>query len=254
MPDNLVNIQALSFHSQGDPSAHILNNVTFSIAPRDKIALIGANGSGKTTLLRLLSGDRHIGGAMQGSISFSGLLKSRTGAVGYVRQRPSLFPWLRIDQNIAFGTTLSGGKVLDHCDLTAHMSAFDCLELARKYPVHLSGGETQRVALAQALFSCPTLLLLDEPFSAMDVPTKTSMVCRLRSMWEEHEFAMVLVGHDFRDIIRLADRVVVLRRNSKGSTITKEFSISDKEREAPSFIKQMLWEMSEATSNNPISA
>lgn len=247
MAEPLITLKDLTYRPSGETGTTVLHRVNLEIRAGERVAIIGANGSGKTTLLKLISGDRLLGGHLDGEVITNETLTRRRGAIGYVRQRPVLFPWLNVRQNIGFSTSLSGAAVQDGGQLDAHLVQFGCASLARKYPAQLSGGEAQRAALAQSLFPCPTLLLLDEPFSAMDVPVKTVMMDSLRSLWQDHGFAVALVSHDFRDVLRLADRIFVLGRSERGSTITKEIRVEAEQRADPPYIKEMLWSMSEAT-------
>ncbi len=249
MPDSLVTITDLSYRPADGLRTPILRRVGLEILPGERVAIIGANGSGKTTLLKLISGARMPGGAVDGEIIISDTLMHRRGAIGYARQRPALFPWLNVKQNIGFGTASNTAAAHGKDGrLDAHLAKFGCAGLARKYPAQLSGGEAQRVALAQSLYPCPALLLLDEPFSAMDGPVKTAMADCLGDLWRVHGFAAVLVSHDFRDVLQMADRVYVLGRGGDtGSTITRQFKVEPELRTEPAYIKEMLWAMSEAT-------
>lgn len=255
MTEPLIIVNDLSYRPAGPSSPRILHRVNLEIRTGERIAIIGANGSGKTTFLKLMSGWRTPQCQVEGDISTSEILAQRRGAIGYVRQRSALFPWLNVRQNVGFSAALNESPIAgEDRRLDEHLADFGCASLARRHPAQLSGGETQRVALAQSLFSCPSLLLLDEPFSAMDVSVKTAMVNKLRELWREHGFAVILVSHDFRDVLRLADRIYVLSYGEKGSTISRKvFEVDDSKRSDTSFIKDMLWAMSEATNYKLIS-
>ena len=247
MLDSLITIESLSYCPAESPKDAILRNVTLRIDDRERLAIIGANGCGKTTLLRLISGDHHMNRIEMGRIHRSDTLTSRHGTIGFVRQRPMLFPWLRIRENITFGVASDStdDSTVEQRTME-HMQSFRCDNLQRKYPFQLSGGETQRVALAQALFTRPSLLLLDEPFSAMDVQNKIAMIDLLSNLSDKEGFGIVFVSHDYRDVANLADRVLVLARSPAGATIFREFAIPAHKREDQTFLKELLWTLSEA--------
>jgi ABC-type nitrate/sulfonate/bicarbonate transport system ATPase subunit len=247
MVEPLITIKSLFYRPAESPNRPILRNVTLSIGDRERVAIIGANGCGKTTLLRLISGDRHMNRIEVGSIRPSESLTRRPGAIGFVRQRPMLFPWLRIRENIAFGMASNSTDDLTvEQRKTKYVELFKCDDLKHKYPFQLSGGETQRAALAQALSTRPVLLLLDEPFSAMDVKNKDAMIDLLSKLAYDDRFGIIFVSHDYRDVIRLADRVLVLVRGKAGSSIFREFVIPASKREDQPFLKELLWTLSEA--------
>jgi ABC-type nitrate/sulfonate/bicarbonate transport system ATPase subunit len=251
MSDALITIKSLSYCPAESPEDAILRDVTFTIHDRERLAIIGANGCGKTTLLRLISGDNHMNGIATGGIDRNERLTSRHGSIGFVRQRPMLFPWLRIRDNIAFGIARnSANNATVEQRTIEQMRRFRCEPLQRKYPFQLSGGEMQRVALAQALITRPALLLLDEPFSAMDVPNKSAMIDLLSDLSREQGFGIAFVSHDYRDVIRFADRVLVLLRGVRRASIFREFVIPPQKREDQPFLKEMLWALSEAANSN----
>lgn len=179
----------------------VLRDVTLRVGAHEIVALIGRSGSGKSTLLRLLAG----------------LSQTETGTVrtaGYPAvsfQEPRLFPWRTVLKNVGFGLVREKvGKseakerartTLDEVGLTDKTGA---------WPAQLSGGQAQRVSLARALVARPQLLLLDEPFGALDALTRRTMHELLISLWRDNRFGALLVTHDVDEALRLADRVVVL--------------------------------------------
>ena len=174
----------------------VLDNLDLDIAPGEFVALIGRSGSGKSTLLRALAGlDPEVTGEAKVS-----------GTVAIAFQEPRLVPWKRVRANVALGLrTASPGAVaieaLAEVGLTARAGA---------WPLTLSGGEAQRASLARALVREPRLLLLDEPFSALDALTRINIHRLVLRLWESHQPAVLLVTHDVDEAIALADRVVVL--------------------------------------------
>ncbi|MFR0690473.1 ABC transporter ATP-binding protein [Enterobacterales bacterium AE_CKDN230030158-1A_HGKHYDSX7] len=179
------------------------------IADGEFIAIVGASGCGKSTLLRLLVGlDREF----QGEIRIDGApIDGIGGERGIVFQEHRLFPWLNVEQNVALGLvneplSESGkaSKVADYLQLVG-LSAF-----ARAYPHQLSGGMAQRVAIARGLVASPRILLLDEPFGALDALTRQQLQEELLRIRQRERITTLLVTHDVEEALFLADRVVVM--------------------------------------------
>jgi len=174
----------------------VLDNLDLDIAPGEFIALIGRSGSGKSTLLRALAGlDREVTGQL-----------SAASPVSVAFQEPRLVPWKKVLANVALGLRVSNPEAaartaLDEVGLT---------ERAGAWPLTLSGGEAQRASLARALVREPRLLLLDEPFSALDALTRITMHRLVLSLWARHQPSVLLVTHDVDEALALADRVLVL--------------------------------------------
>jgi sulfonate transport system ATP-binding protein len=174
----------------------VLDGLDLTVAPGEFVAMLGRSGSGKSTLLRALAGLDH---------DIEGTLRIRERRA-VVFQNPRLLPWKRVLSNITFNlsgptTREQGLAALAEVGLTDH---------ARAWPVTLSGGEAQRVALARALVREPDVLLLDEPFGALDALTRLKMYGLLRELCDRHRPAVLFVTHDVDEAVLLADRVVVL--------------------------------------------
>jgi sulfonate transport system ATP-binding protein len=175
----------------------VLEGVDLTIAPGEFVALLGRSGTGKSTLLRALAG-------LDADYRGRALVPTRRSVVF---QEPRLLPWARVLDNVTVGlprggaTQDHGHRALDEVGLTDHR---------RAWPVTLSGGEAQRVALARALVREPELLLLDEPFGALDALTRIRMHALLQELCRRHRPAVLLVTHDVDEAIVLADRVLVL--------------------------------------------
>jgi sulfonate transport system ATP-binding protein len=180
----------------------VLDDLDLEIAPGEFVAMLGRSGSGKSTLLRGLAGLEPV---EQGSIE----VRSR---ISVAFQEPRLLPWKRVGANIEMaleresrggraGRAARTGEVLDEVGLAEKRDA---------WPRTLSGGQAQRVSLARALAPEPGLLLLDEPFSALDALTRMEMHRLVQRLWEHHRPGVLLVTHDVDEALLLADRVVVL--------------------------------------------
>ncbi len=185
----------------------ILDNVDLTIRQGEFVALLGASGSGKTTLLRILAGLDH---ANEGDVHVA---QNRS----VVFQEHRLLPFRRAWRNVLLGTRIKGDvrmvaqKALAEVGLEAK---------ANSWPKHLSGGEAQRVALARALVRAPTLLLLDEPFAALDALTRIRMHALVEGLWREHQPAVLIVTHDVDEAVLLADRILVLQNGRFSLDVT----------------------------------
>jgi sulfonate transport system ATP-binding protein len=179
----------------------VLDALDLDIAPGEFVAMIGRSGSGKSTLLRALAGlDRGVTGSLEVQ-----------GTVSIAFQEPRLVPWKKVLANVTLGlrSVSANGASAD----TVARDALEEVGLAERtgaWPLTLSGGEAQRASLARALVRQPSLLLLDEPFSALDALTRISMHRLVLSLWERHKPAVLLVTHDVDEALALADRVLVL--------------------------------------------
>ncbi|HXP54349.1 MAG TPA: ABC transporter ATP-binding protein, partial [Streptosporangiaceae bacterium] len=174
----------------------VLDHLDLDIRRGEFVAMIGRSGTGKSTLLRALAGlDQDVTGEL-----------AVTAPTAVVFQEPRLVPWKKVWANVALGLRADDPR-------TVARTALDEVGLAARadaWPLTLSGGEAQRAALARALVRDPGLLLLDEPFSALDALTRISMHGLVLSLWERHQPAVLLVTHDVDEALALADRVLVL--------------------------------------------
>ena len=190
-------------------SLHVLGGLSLTIAPGEFVSIVGLSGSGKSTLLRLLIGlDRDYQGEIRvGGEPIGGPSLDR----GIVFQEHRLFPWLSQRDNVGLGlenSTLTATEkakaVREHIELVG-LGGFE-----DAYPHQLSGGMAQRAAIARALVNRPSILLLDEPFGALDALTRSNLQQELQRIWSSEKISMVLVTHDVEEAVYLGDRVVVL--------------------------------------------
>ncbi|HEY3049619.1 MAG TPA: ABC transporter ATP-binding protein, partial [Polaromonas sp.] len=187
----------------------VLNDITLTIAPGEFVSIVGSSGCGKSTLLRLVIGLEE---DYQGEILLDGQRIVGTSLNrGIVFQEHRLFPWLTVEQNIALGlqnSDLTEGQkrltVREHVELVG-LKGFE-----KAHPYQLSGGMSQRVAIARALVNRPEILLLDEPFGALDALTRAHLQQELHRIWQREGITMVLVTHDVEEAIYLGDKVVVM--------------------------------------------
>jgi len=196
-----VNVRGAS-KSFGD--RQVLKNLDLEIGAGEFVAVIGRSGCGKSTLLRLVAGlDR----ATSGEIAIDGTtVETLQRNVRLLFQDARLLPWQRVLENV--GIARQNGW---RDTATAALDDVGLADRSRDWPAVLSGGQRQRVALARALVSRPGVLLLDEPFGALDALTRIEMHRLLDRIWREHGFTTILITHDVAEAVALADRVVVLR-------------------------------------------
>ncbi|KEA50143.1 MULTISPECIES: sulfate/thiosulfate ABC transporter ATP-binding protein CysA [Mangrovibacter] len=198
----------------------VLNDISLDIPGGQMVALLGPSGSGKTTLLRIIAGLEH---QSSGRISFHGndvsKLHARDRRVGFVFQHYALFRHMTVFDNIAFGLSVLPRRERPSAAVIKQKVA-NLLEmvqlshLADRFPAQLSGGQKQRVALARALAVEPQILLLDEPFGALDAQVRMELRRWLRQLHEELQFTSVFVTHDQEEAMEIADRVVVMSQGN----------------------------------------
>ena len=187
-----------------------LNNINFKAHRREFVCVIGPSGCGKSTLVRILAGlESH----SSGSVLLNGEEVTGPGPDrGMVFQGYTLFPWLTVKRNVMFGLIESG-----HGKTAAEEQAMQWIELvglgkfSDSYPHQLSGGMKQRVAIARALANQPKILLMDEPFGALDPQTRAKMQSHLMEIWKNIDITVVFITHDLDEAIYLADRILVLK-------------------------------------------
>jgi NitT/TauT family transport system ATP-binding protein len=189
-----------------------LNDINFETHRREFLCVVGPSGCGKSTLVRILAGlDRQ----SAGEVLLAGKPVTGPGADrGMVFQGYTLFPWLTVKRNVMFGLEMN-----NHGRTHAEREALQWLDLiglgkyADAYPHQLSGGMKQRVAIARALANQPRILLMDEPFSALDAQTRARMQSYLLEIWRKIDITIVFITHDLDEAVFLADRILVLKAN-----------------------------------------
>ena len=198
-----------------EPSAvHALDGITLEVQAGELLCLVGASGCGKSTLLNLVAGlDMPSAGSIE-----------RRGRVALMFQEAALFPWLTVRANVALALRLRGvprqrrRAEADHLLHTVHLDGF-----GDKRPHELSGGMRQRVAIARAFAQEADLLLMDEPFGALDAMTRDLLHAELERLWADRNLSVVFVTHNVREAARLADRVVLL--SSRPGRVVSEFRV-----------------------------
>lgn len=207
-----------TFADAGGNPRTVLENVSFSAYPGEIISIIGSSGCGKSTLLRAAAG---LGAATAGTVKIDGTpvtgLDSRV-AVGF--QEPRLLPWRTVEKNVALGLPRGTPKADGKAAVARLLSLVGLADYAGHHPREISGGMAQRASLARALARNPGVLLLDEPFGALDALTRIKMQDLLLDIHAHDPATILLVTHDVEEALYLSDRVIVLGREQDGAPAT----------------------------------
>ena len=207
----LLEIKSVSknyYHSDGSTTKAV-DNFSLAINEGEFVALVGPSGCGKTTLLRLIAG---LETPTSGELLFRGnAIKTTDRARGVVFQDFTLFSWLTVANNIGYGPNLRNidRKKRDSV-INEYLEVIGLKDAANRFPLGLSGGMQQRVAIARTLANDPEIILMDEPFGALDVQTRSKMQEFLATLWEGNHKTVVFVTHDLEEALFLADRVFLL--------------------------------------------
>jgi ABC-type nitrate/sulfonate/bicarbonate transport system ATPase subunit len=199
----------LRFLPKGAKPVIALDGISLDVAEQEFSVIVGPSGCGKSSLLRLVAG---LIEPSAGKISLDGKEVTRPGKDrGMVFQSYTLFPWLTVQENVEFGLKIGGMAAEERKRIAAHYIAEVGLEgFEKSYPKQLSGGMMQRVALARALANDPAILLMDEPFGALDSQTRSLMQELLLTIWEHSHKTVLFITHDIDEAILLGDRVHVM--------------------------------------------
>jgi sulfonate transport system ATP-binding protein len=224
-------------HAQADGGVlHVLDAIDLQVAAGRFVSIVGTSGCGKSTLLRLILG---LDSDYQGSISLDGRRIAGTSLErGIVFQDHRLFPWLNVAQNIEVGLRNAPLSATEKRRLVAeHVVLVGLQGFEQSYPQQISGGMAQRVAIARGLVNRPRVLLLDEPFGALDALTRARLQGELQRIWQQEKITMLLVTHDVEEAVFLADQVVVMQPHPGRIRRTLEIDLPrPRHRSDPRFI------------------
>jgi NitT/TauT family transport system ATP-binding protein len=195
-------------YPSGVGEIHSLDNATFSIEEHEFVCIVGPSGCGKTTLLKIIA---DLLEPTSGSIVFDNQPEAGQPRTAMVFQEVGLFPWMTALENMIFGLEMQGLDVRE-CNNRAHafMDRFGLSGFSRSYPHELSGGMRQRVAIARAFLANPQILLMDEPFGALDAQIRLVLQQELLRIWKETKKTILYVTHDIEEAIVMGDRVLVM--------------------------------------------
>lgn len=199
-----------------------VKNITFNAKTGEFVCLVGPSGSGKTTLLKCIAGLLEPTG---GSVILDNKkITGSDGTIGMIFQEFSLFPWLTVSENIAFGLNIKGTPIAESSKIVEHyLNATGLVDFADAFPKSLSGGMKQRVAIARTLANNPQVILMDEPFGYLDDLTKATMEEFLTGLLEKEKKTIIFVTHDIEEALFLADKIYVL--SSRPAIIKTVFNI-----------------------------
>ena len=235
-----------SFVSRTGHTLPVLQDINLTVNEEEFVALVGPSGCGKSTLLNITAG---LLAPTSGSASFTHLPQGHVPRTGIVFQETGLFPWRSVYDNIAFGLEAMGVPRQEQKDRISHyINLVGLTGFEKALPHHLSGGMRQRVGIARALVINPDLLLMDEPFSALDAQTRTIMQEELVTLWDKTRLSTLYVTHNIQEAVMLADRVVLLSRRPGKISRILNIVIPRAERELPQHTEEIaeyiriIWE------------
>lgn len=222
MPKSIEVENIVKTYGEGPNAVHVLDGINFVIEEREFVCILGPSGCGKTTLLKMMDG---LIDPTEGEIRIGGTpVDEPTADAALVFQNFELFPWRNTLENVALGLEISGmGKEERRERAQEWIDRVQLDGFEESYPSELSGGMQQRVGLARALAVDPEVLLMDEPFGALDAQTKDRMQTQLLQLWEQEKKTVAFVTHDIRESVFLADRVLVM--SSKPSSVVADIDI-----------------------------
>jgi NitT/TauT family transport system ATP-binding protein len=193
----------------GNRTVRALGNISFEVAQGEFVCIVGTSGSGKSTLLRVLGG---LLTPSSGHVWLAGeVVEKPPPSIGFVFQKSNLMPWRTVLENILLPLEIEGRlDAAAQARARSLLTTVGLLDFADAYPAHLSGGMAQRLALARALIQQPQLLLLDEPFGALDALTRERLNLELLHLWQHYGQTVVMVTHSIDEAVFMADRILVL--------------------------------------------
>ena len=224
-----------SFDGRGK-NLSVLEDINLTIDDGEFVCLLGPSGCGKTTLLRLIAG---LDNPTSGEVVANGeVVEKPSGDRAVIFQQYSLFPWLTVLQNVTFGLEMSGGSKEENIQAAErYLQSVGLLEFKDSYPHELSGGMKQRVAIIRSLLNHSPILLMDEPFSALDMQNRHKLQEQLIGVWKRFKNTIVFVTHDVDEAVYLADKIVILDKNpGKIANIVEVDIERPRKRESEEFI------------------
>src|ERR1700733_13194900 len=212
MPPEICCERVRKIYGQGASAFEAVNAATFSVEKGEFVSLLGPSGCGKSTLLMMIAGLESVtdGRVLAGGTS----LDEPRADIGIVFQDPTLLPWKTAWENIMFPIEMMGRSRSAHGERANELlRRVGLADAADKRPSQLSGGMRQRVSLCRALIADPSILLMDEPFSALDAITRDDMNIVLLELWERYRKTVLFVTHSIREAVLLSDRILVMERS-----------------------------------------
>lgn len=223
-------LQVINLHKNfntREGSLVVLKDINMTIQQGEFICVVGASGSGKSTLLRQIAG---LDAPTAGEVKIDGVRVTGPGPDrGMVFQHYTLFPWMNVQENTEFGLKLQGLAKKERREKASYyLNVVGLAKFSRSLPKELSGGMKQRVAIARALASEPKVMLMDEPFGALDIHTKESMHQFMLELWQRTNLTIFMITHDVEEAVFLSNRIYAL--GTRPGTVRKEIAINLPER------------------------
>ena len=206
----VVDVKSVDFaYTQTKREQLILQNINLSLYEHELVCVLGPSGCGKSSLLNILAGFQQ---PTTGTVMIHGDEQTKPNPdVGVVFQHPNLFPWLTIEKNIEFGLKMQKVTKEERKQLVAnYLQLVDLTSASKKLPHQLSGGMKQRAAIARTLATDPKVILMDEPFSALDALTREAMQQHLLTIWNQTKKSIFFITHDVEEALKLATRIIVM--------------------------------------------
>ena len=231
----LIQLDNVSMEYEGRKQNNIaISDISLYIFRGEFVTVVGPSGCGKSTLLKIIAGYQF---PTTGQVLAGGeVVRQPHPKRGVVFQDPTLYPWLTISENIEYGLQRQG-QSKEKCKETSQylLEEINLLDYGKSYPSELSGGMKQRVAFARTLATQPEIILLDEPFSALDIYTRIKMQDFLRKMWIKNQQTMLFITHDIEEALALGTRVIVMDDNPGKIVGEYEVSFTDKILNNPTY-------------------
>lgn len=204
---SMKNVQK-AFTDEYDETVEVIRNITLDVREKEFLSIVGPSGCGKSTMFNIIAG---LLDPTSGSIDIMGRAQTGAGQVGYMLQRDLLLPWRSILENVCLGLEVRGvSKAQRHQRARRYLTQYGLGEFADAYPSTLSGGMRQRAALIRTLLTDPDIILLDEPFSALDYQTRLVLEEEILTILNDFGKTVVLITHDIGEAIAMSDRIAVM--------------------------------------------
>lgn len=238
---NLLELKNINLTYQTlDDEIKAIDNLTFNVQKGEFVSIIGPSGCGKTTVLSIISG---LIKDYTGEVKIDGIIsKNVNDKIGYMLQKDQLFPWRTVEKNVYLPLEIKGKLTKETKEYALSLlKKYGLIDFLKKYPDQLSGGMRQRVALIRTLVFSPEILLLDEPFSAIDYQTRLSVCDDIYKIIKAENKTAILVTHDIGEAISMSDKIIVLTKRpcslKKVLTMELDGDTPEKKRESPKFSK-----------------
>lgn len=211
-----------SFFDQHDNEIQVIKDITLGIKEKEFISIVGPSGCGKSTMFNIIAGLLE---PSAGTVNVHGsAIGNTTGHVGYMMQQDLLFPWRTIAENVGLGLEVKGVGKKERAEITKeYLKKYGLEDFMDAYPKTLSGGMRQRVALIRTLIANPDIILLDEPFSALDYQTRLVLEEEILTILKEQGKTAVLITHDIGEAIAMSDRIAVMTQ--RPTTVKKVYDV-----------------------------